>query len=162
MQRTSSTNRSEMGDISTSTVRSKGKPSSDTDPNKACLEWVRVTATFLVYTDNNYIVKTSNHCRFPSTISFLSSMGTQSSGGIAFKILVTSLGVIVLFAKDRTCEPFLSRCKPIATFQLSDWSMRNTYFLPSASRTLARRMCRPLLTCWPVCITGQYECHSPR
>jgi hypothetical protein len=72
------------------------------------------------------------------------------SGGTELSTLVTSLGVIVLFARERTCEPFRSRCSPIETFQLSDSSIRKTYFLLSASRTHARKMWRCFEACWPV------------
>lgn len=60
-----------------------------------------------------------------------------------FRSLTTSFGAIWLFCKLRTWLPLRKRCRPSASFQLSDSSMRKTYFLPSASRTEARRMCRP-------------------
>jgi hypothetical protein len=71
-------------------------------------------------------------------------------GGIAFNILATSFGAIWLFCILLTWLPFRKRCKPSASFQLSDSSMRKTYFLPSVSRIEARRMCRCLEGCVPV------------
>lgn len=61
-------------------------------------------------------------------------------GGIELSSLSTSLAAIWLFCKLRTWLPLRNRCRPSASFQLSDSSMRNTYFLPSASRTEARRI----------------------
>ena len=61
-------------------------------------------------------------------------------GGMELSSLSTSLAAIWLFCRLRTWLPLRNRCKPSASFQLSDSSMRNTYFLPSASRTEARRI----------------------
>jgi hypothetical protein len=78
----------------------------------------------------------------------------NASGGTAFNVLATSFGAIWLFCKLLTWLPLRRRCKPRASFQLSLSSMRNRYFLPSVSRTEARRMCRRLEVWTPVCLAN--------
>lgn len=79
----------------------------------------------------------------------------HARGGIAFSILVTSFGAIWLFCRLRTWLPLRNRCRPSASFQLSDSSMRKTYFFPSASRTEARRTCSPFEGWVPLYRTSQ-------
>lgn len=48
------------------------------------------------------------------------------TGGTEFKTLATSLGAIWLLCKLLTWLPFLRRCRPIFSFQLSDSSIKKT------------------------------------
>lgn len=75
---------------------------------------------------------------------------TYVKAGTVFNSLATSFGAIWLFCKLRTWLPLRSFCRPSATFQLSESSMRKTYFFPSPSRIDARRICRFLDGCVPV------------
>jgi hypothetical protein len=88
---------------------------------------------------------TSSYCVLSSSSrTALYCHHIHERGGTMFRSLITSFGAIWLFCKLRTWLPLRNLCSPSASFQLSDSSMRKTYFLPSASRTEARRMCRPL------------------
>lgn len=126
-------------------------------------EWIN-NSTADAYIKNSIKMSQAKGIQYPppTILSTLTSPNSHFSrptfplysaiGGTAFNTLNISFGAICALCKLLTWLPFFNLWSPRASFQLSVSSIRKTYFLPSASRTEARRMCRFFAGCLPVCI----------
>lgn len=120
--------------------------SKSTTHTTTCLPCHRInTLPYLFLTSPPFNLLFLPHCSRSTTY--------KAIGGTAFNTLAISFGAICALCRLLTWLPLRNRWSPSASFQLSVSSMRKTYFLPSASRTEARSMCRFLVGCLPVYFT---------